>query len=595
MPLSFVKLLPVMTGLGLRSTTRAQASGRPVLGNGSRIGVVGGGPAGSFFSYFLLDIAQRVGLDLTLDLYEARDFSVLGAAGCNMCGGIISESLVQTLAAEGIILPPTVVERGIDSYVLHMDLANVRIETPRHEKRIAAVHRGGGPRGVTERRWLSFDGYLFDLALAKGARGIRGRVDEVSWSDGFPQVQTHGSPPRAYDLLAVAVGVNSGTLKLFERLGLGYKAPRTTKTYVSELYLGQKTVERYLGNSMHVFLLDLPRLEFAALIPKGDYATLCLLGREIDRSLVESFLAAPEVRQCLPPDWRGSRADCHCSPSINVRGAIRPFADRVVMIGDSGVTRLYKDGIGAAYRTAKAVAVTAIFEGISAESFRRHYLPVCRAIARDNALGKVTFAVTRQIQKRRYARQGVLRMVAREQKGEGGPRGMSTVLWDLFTGSAPYREVFLRTLRPSFLSRFLREMLRGSWPFHRSQPGWEDTMEPGTLGKLYGEGEIIIREGEVGDCMYVIQAGRVEVLQRKGDKEVRLAELGPWDAFGELALFEGEVRSATVRALCEVRVLTIDKKTFLRRVHEDPSIAFRMLRRMSHRIRELSAQMDQVA
>src|SRR6266508_2369994 len=146
MPLSFVKLLPVMTGLGLRSTTRAQASGRPVLGNGSRIGVVGGGPAGSFFSYFLLDIAQRVGLDLTLDLYEARDFSVLGAAGCNMCGGIISESLVQTLAAEGIILPPTVVERGIDSYVLHMDLANVRIETPRHEKRIAAVHRGGGPR-----------------------------------------------------------------------------------------------------------------------------------------------------------------------------------------------------------------------------------------------------------------------------------------------------------------------------------------------------------------------------------------------------------------------------------------------------------------
>ncbi len=562
-----------------------------MLQNSSRVGVIGGGPAGSFFSYFLLDIAQRVGLDIAVDLYEARDFSLTGPIGCNMCGGIISESLVQALAAEGILLPPTVVERGIDSYVLHTDLANVRIEPPRPEKRIAAVHRGGGPRGIKERRWLSFDGYLFDLAVAKGACGIRGRVDEVGWRDGFPQVQIRGSPPRAYDLLAVAVGVNSGTLKLFEGLGLGYKAPRTTKTYVSELYLGQKKVEHYLGNSMHVFLVALPRLEFGALIPKGDYVTLCLLGRGIDRALVEAFLAAPEVRQCLPP----SRDDCHCSPWISIRGAARPFADRMVMIGDSGVTRLYKDGIGAAYRTAKAAAVTAIFEGIARADFHRHYWPVCRAIARDNAFGRVTFLVTRQIQKRRYARRGVLRMVAREQKDEASCRHMSTVLWDLFTGSAPYQEVFLRTLHPSFLSRFLWEMFRGSWPRHPSQRGWEATMEPGTLGKVYSDGETIVRQGEVGDCMYVIQAGQVEVLQRKGDKEICVCVLGPWDTFGEMALFEGEVRSATVRARGEVRVLTVDKKTFLRRVHEDPSIAFRILQQMSHRIRELTAELVKVA
>ena len=45
-----------------------------------------------------------------------------------MCGGIISETLVQTLATEGIELPPNVVQRGVDSYFLHMDVGSVKIE-----------------------------------------------------------------------------------------------------------------------------------------------------------------------------------------------------------------------------------------------------------------------------------------------------------------------------------------------------------------------------------------------------------------------------------------------------------------------------------
>lgn len=79
------------------------------LEDDSRIAVIGGGPAGSFFSYFLLDMAQRLGMKLQLDVYEPRDFATPGPSGCNMCGGIISESLVQALAIEGINLPPTVV------------------------------------------------------------------------------------------------------------------------------------------------------------------------------------------------------------------------------------------------------------------------------------------------------------------------------------------------------------------------------------------------------------------------------------------------------------------------------------------------------
>lgn len=113
-------------------------------------------------------------------------------------------------------------------------------------------------------------------------------------------------------------------------------------------------------------------------------------------------------------------------------------------------------------------------------------------------------------------------------------------------------------------------------------------MSTGELGRVYSDGEVIIRQGEAGDCMYEIQSGEVEVIQEKSGKEICLAVLGKGDFFGEMAIFEHDVRSATVRALGEVRALTIDKRTFLRRITEDPSLAFRIVEKMSHRIREMN-------
>lgn len=118
--------------------------------------------------------------------------------------------------------------------------------------------------------------------------------------------------------------------------------------------------------------------------------------------------------------------------------------------------------------------------------------------------------------------------------------------------------------------------------------------DSGTLGKVYKPGEVIVRQGDAGDCMYIIQSGKVEVIRESQGKEVRLAELGEGEFFGEMALFEKEVRSATVRPLGEVRLLTIDKKMFLRKIHEDPSLAFRIMQKMSHRIRELNSELTRV-
>jgi CRP-like cAMP-binding protein len=110
------------------------------------------------------------------------------------------------------------------------------------------------------------------------------------------------------------------------------------------------------------------------------------------------------------------------------------------------------------------------------------------------------------------------------------------------------------------------------------------------LGKVFQDGENIVVQGEVADCMYVIQSGKAAVFHKQDEREVLVGELQKDDFFGEMAIFERECRSATVRAIGEVRVLTVDKKTLLQRISQDPSLAFRMLQKMSNRIRLMNEQ-----
>ncbi len=117
-------------------------------------------------------------------------------------------------------------------------------------------------------------------------------------------------------------------------------------------------------------------------------------------------------------------------------------------------------------------------------------------------------------------------------------------------------------------------------------------MESNGIGKIYKDTEIIVRQGEPGENMYVVQDGLVEIIRETDQGEIQLALRGKGEFFGEMAIFERQARMATVRALGEARVLTIDKKNFLRRMHEDPSLAFHILETMSARIRELSKEVS---
>ena len=449
------------------SRSKAVADRDFSLQDGSRVAVIGGGPAGSFFAYFLRKMADAVDLDVAVDIYEPRSFGYCGPAGCNHCGGIVSESLVQILAAEGIVLPESVVQRGVESYVVHMDVGDVVIESPVHEQRIAALYRGNGPREGGDATLASFDGFLQDLAVERGAHVLRKLITGVRWEAGLPQLSFPDHSSAAYDLVAVAAGVNSRLIGMLDDHPAGFVPPRTTRGYICEFRATPEEIRRVLGNSVHVFLLDIPRFEFAAIIPKGPFATVVMVGDDLDQELVHAFLTDPVVRRAFPT--HAVPCVCSCTPLINLGARKRPYGDRIVLVGDSGVTRLYKDGIGAAFRTGKAAATAAVFHGVSETSFARHFWPACRAIARDNAVGKVMFATNAIMKNSRVTRRAMLHMAQREQSRAGARPHMSSLLWNMFTGSAPYTEMFRGTLHPGFIAHLLGGLLAAARPLRASR------------------------------------------------------------------------------------------------------------------------------
>lgn len=111
------------------------------------------------------------------------------------------------------------------------------------------------------------------------------------------------------------------------------------------------------------------------------------------------------------------------------------------------------------------------------------------------------------------------------------------------------------------------------------------------LGRPFPDGAVIVRQGDTGDCMFVIQEGRVELTLDNGDGPVPLGLLGPGDFFGEMGVFGRSRRLATARAVGEARVLTVDRRTLLRRLHEDPVLALHMLEAVSRRLSALNTEL----
>jgi CRP-like cAMP-binding protein len=114
----------------------------------------------------------------------------------------------------------------------------------------------------------------------------------------------------------------------------------------------------------------------------------------------------------------------------------------------------------------------------------------------------------------------------------------------------------------------------------------------GTVNRHFGKGDMIVKEGERAVVFYLMSSGRAEVVKgAEGSSPRVLGTLGPGDFFGDMALLDGYLRSASVRALEDTECLVLSRWDFLAELRTSPSIAVQMLPMLSRRLREAEAQL----
>jgi CRP/FNR family transcriptional regulator, cyclic AMP receptor protein len=104
------------------------------------------------------------------------------------------------------------------------------------------------------------------------------------------------------------------------------------------------------------------------------------------------------------------------------------------------------------------------------------------------------------------------------------------------------------------------------------------------FGREYPAGEVLFREGESGEVMFVIQSGAVRITKEIGGEAKVLALLGPGEFLGEMAILNGKPRTATAIVLEATRCLVIEAKTLESMVARNAEIALRLIKKLAKRL-----------
>lgn len=114
----------------------------------------------------------------------------------------------------------------------------------------------------------------------------------------------------------------------------------------------------------------------------------------------------------------------------------------------------------------------------------------------------------------------------------------------------------------------------------------------GTVSRRFEKGEVIVREDERAVAFYLILSGSAEVVKGADGSSPRvLNTLRAGDFFGEMALLDNYLRSASVRALEDTECLVLSRWDFMAELRSSPYIAVQMLPVLSRRLRESEAQL----
>ncbi|HEX8707044.1 MAG TPA: FAD/NAD(P)-binding protein [Pyrinomonadaceae bacterium] len=435
------------------------------LQSGNTVGIVGAGPAGSFFAIELLRRARSLGLDIGVDIYDGKNFAKKGAPGCNMCAGAVGHKLIQEIERSTTTIPREVIHYEIEGYVVHYQDSYARLSNDPSQK-IYGVYRGAGPVSTEHPEAArSFDQFLLEQAMRLGARHVPQNVHDIdvpTTLERRPALQFHDGSRIEHDLIVGAFGVNS---QLANRLLYGYVPPPTWKTCVIEARVDQEFQREKLHNMIHFFVLKQPDIRYVALIPKGEHVTVTAIGEDVDVVVTERLLRDSYIRDYLPPDWK---LDCHCHPRVALGAARLPYSERFVIVGDASDSRYLKNGVESALVTARLAVDCVINHGLTAHDFEKYFWRQCnRVFGRDNIYGRMLFEIYDRIFPHPLLAPVYFAVLRSERKLNRPGALLTNALLAAFTGDQSYKRILMRALDPRLAARMVGRA--GALSFNRAR------------------------------------------------------------------------------------------------------------------------------
>lgn len=415
----------------------------------SKIAVVGGGPAGSYFSLFALQGAEKLGLDIAVTIFDRRDFNQPGPKGCNMCAGAIGFNLIKRMKDLGLDLAPPVIQHEIKGFCVHSRENEAALHLP-PEAKIFTVFRGGGPRPTDLGQMVSFDQFLLEKAISRGAKFQPLRVKRVQIDENKVEIHTEEDlEPYYADLVIGAFGVNS---TIINRFAPHYVPPKTWHTCQTEVLLGEEYIREHFFDMVHIFPSERLDMKFLAVTPKKDYITVSGIGPHVKREDLREAINCSKLRNYLPSQWE---MVCHCHPQVPVTRSYRPYGHRMAVIGDASYSRYLKNGIESAFITAGLAAETALKNGIRTRDWQENYDRLAsKRYVLDNLFGKIIFKAYDVIVANKYLSKAQFNILSQEPyEIKDSPGKLAPILGHMFSGNKPYMQILKQVLNFNLQAR----------------------------------------------------------------------------------------------------------------------------------------------
>ena len=456
------------------------------LQEGSRVAVIGGGPAGSFFAIHLLREARQANRNITVTIIEKKSVRDPGSApwlinGCNCCAGGISPRLHDEMNTIGIRLPQDLICEEFTHVWIHGLWKNFPLRIPPGQ-RMVSVFRGTLPRGRKDRSG-GFDSFLLNTAVEAGAHVMAGEVRKIQYSPSGKPLLTIGVPSGEpctieTDFAAISTGMplspetvpnGNGFLHSYQLINPHFIPPKIKRTLVFELKPGRAYLKKYMDKEIYFIASGSKqlRLDHIALVPKGDYLTVALVGDGIEKAslpgdtgkIIDAFLSLSHIRMILPHlNPQNTPVACTCSPYMAAGSSAEPFGHRSAVIGDAAGARLYWDGLYSAFVTARALAETVIHKGTDRNSLKEGYGKVIKWLETDIRYGRLVFGAVRMAFTSPFLSRVVYQAFATEMKFRKMDRWtLGNVLRKIGTGTVDHETVF----RELFTPPVVRSLLTG--------------------------------------------------------------------------------------------------------------------------------------